>query len=253
MSTYTYQAPNFVDNATGAIFNPNGGFVSSLFPLGQNIKVMAVGDSITLGLGAESHGGFRMFLWQKLQDAGFTFTPVGWNTAPPALPYLTNYAHKGSGYCAYGGWTMKSLMNQAANNAVGVGNTPGTSIGQWITQYNPDVLFLMIGTNDTGSSATWAADMNALTTMIYGAKSDIKIVWGPIPYQQNYAYGVCDQLNNAWRAEWPARRAQGKVIIEAPTQDYVGTLAKNFNDLIHPGTYGHERLASAYFHAVVNN
>lgn len=253
MTTLVYNAPNYVDTVTGNTFVPSAPFSSSLLPSSVTTKVMLAGDSITFGLNCESHGGFRMFLGNKLADAGFDFSFVGWNTAPPNLPYLTNYAHKGSGHCSYGGWTMKSLMNQAANNAPGVGNTPGTSIGDWITQYTPDVLVLMIGTNDTGSSATWAADMQALTDMIYVAKSDIKIIWCPIIYQNNYAYGACDSLNAAWRTQWNSRRTAGKTVIEAATHTAVGITPKNFSDLIHPSTYGHERIASAIFEAFVSN
>ena len=252
MSKWTYStASGFTEDGTGRVIVPTEKFTCSWLPDGQNTKVMSVGDSITLGLGGESHGGYRMLLYRMLSDAGFSFTPRGWNTAPPNLPYATDYLHKGTGYSAYGGWTMKSLMNQAANNATGVGNTPGTSIATWITNYDPAFLILMIGTNDTGTPADWAADMSALATMIFNAKPSIKILWGPILYQNNLAWGTCDQVNAAWRTEWDKWRAQGKSIVEAPTQSYVGTAPKNFNDLIHPSTYGYEAIARAYFDTLV--
>lgn len=254
MPTYTYTNGKFVPVGGGATIDPAGGFTSSLLSRdpANPTKIMAVGDSITLGQGSERSGGYRMFLWQMLRDAGFYITPVGWNTANPVPAYDVTYAARGSGHCSYGGWKIQDVCDQTPGRTGRPAGTPlgSDGIGAWLTQYNPGVILVLLGTNNTpDSDPVKVQAMSDFATQVFNAKPDVKVVWGTMPYQQNYktTYPVTAQ----WAAEWA--KWTGKTVVRAEVADTLGTAADNFNDLIHPSLFGYERIATAWFNALTSN
>jgi lysophospholipase L1-like esterase len=89
-------------------------------------RIMAAGDSNTLGVGTPEFGGYRVSLSQILSSRGFAFDMVGtqWN-GPAELP---DKAHEG-----YGGYTIDDLAGIMPDK---------------LTLNPPDVVLLMIGSND---------------------------------------------------------------------------------------------------------
>lgn len=256
MAEYTYTGGKFVPTGGGTTIDPAGGFTSSLVSRdsANKTKIMAVGDSITLGQGSADTGGWRMLLWQKLTDAGFQFTPVGWNTQPPYSPFSNIYVHQGTGYSAYGGWKIEDCSDtNASRNGRAAGNPLGSDgIAAWLTTYNPDLLLVLLGTNNTGQSdSSNIAAMADFTTRLYGAKPNVKVIWGSMPYQSGYK--TTYPMTSWWQTEWNKWTAQGKTIVKAETADTLGWSASRFVDQVHPNLYGYERLASAWFNAIVSN
>lgn len=253
MATYTYTGGKFVPTSGGTVIDPSGGFTSTLVskdPSNPTI-IMPVGDSICLGQGGGAHGGWRMLLAEKLKSAGFYFNFVGWNHG-----YLydttTSFPMENSGYSAYGGWKIQDHLDQNASRA---GRAPGSPLGtdgiaQWIATYNPSVIIMMLGTNNwQDSSAVRQQAMSEFATAVFTAKPSIKIVWGTVLWQQNNQTSY--SFNTEWQSEWA--KWTGKTIVKAETQSAVGIVTKNFADTLHPSTFGYERMASAYFQALVNN
>lgn len=93
-----------------------------------SVKIMAAGDSNTFGIG--SPGGYRVSLYQTLTSRKFAFMMVGSQSDGP--PELLQKAHEG-----YSGYTIANLT------AI----LPGK-----LTLNPPDVVLLLIGTNDASGS-----------------------------------------------------------------------------------------------------
>ena len=255
MAGYTYTGGKFVPTAGGTTIDPAGGFTSTLLSktAGSPTKIMAVGDSITLGQGSERTGGYRMFLWQMLADAGFYITPVGWNTSNPVMPYDVSYPRRGSGHASYGGWKIQDHLDQLAGRTGRPSGNPlgSDGIGAWITTYNPDVLLVLLGTNNAAvdSSTVIQQVMSDFATAVYAAKPTVKVVWGTMPYQQNNK--TTYPVSGYWQTEWA--KWTGKTIVKAEVADTLGIQSDRFYDMIHPNINGYERIATAWFNALTTN
>jgi lysophospholipase L1-like esterase len=100
---------------------------------------MALGDSITAGVDAggtpDAKGGYRSYLIDLLKSAHYDFTMVGGRTdfsETLALPQ-----HEG-----WPGYVLRSFPSAPA------GQLYGQIIHDAITDYHPDIILLMAGTND---------------------------------------------------------------------------------------------------------
>ena len=255
MADYTYTGGKFVPTAGGTTIDPASGFTSTLVSraAGSPTKIMAVGDSITLGQGSERSGGWRMFLWQMLTDAGFYLTPVGWNTANPIMPYDVTYPRRGSGHASYGGWKIQDHLDQVAGRTGRAAGSPlgSDGIGAWITTYNPDLLIVNLGTNNAAvdPSTVRQQAMSDFATAVFAAKPTVNVVWGTMPYQQNNQ--TTYPVSTEWQTEWA--KWTGKKIVRAEVATRLGIVSENFYDMLHPSIYGYERIATALFDAIVAN
>lgn len=255
MTEYTYTGGKFVPTAGGTTIDPAGGFTSTLLSrtAGSPTRVMAVGDSITLGQGSERTGGYRMLLWQRLREAGFFVTPVGWNTTNPIMPYDVSYTDCGTGFSAYGGWKIQDINDQVAGRSGrAAGNPLGSDgIGAWITTYNPDVLLVLLGTNNAPVDNETVARqaMSDFATAVFNAKPTVKVVWGTMPYQMNYqtTYPITGYWQDEWN-KWP-----GKAIYRSEVATTLGIQADRFYDAIHPNINGYERISAAWFNTLTSN
>ncbi|SDB02460.1 Lysophospholipase L1 [Ruminococcaceae bacterium FB2012] len=105
-------------------------------PQYRNIKVMTLGDSITDGFWLE--GGYRVFLCNKLEENGLS-------------QYVDFVGSNHSGQCYdndHEGYTAFAI--EGFTRVKGVGSRSGIAkfAPDHIEQHKPDVLTLMIGTND---------------------------------------------------------------------------------------------------------
>ncbi|MFI5735371.1 GDSL-type esterase/lipase family protein [Kribbella sp. NPDC051587] len=106
-------------------------------------KVMAIGDSITAGADA-AQGGYRTDLWQLLRADGRPVDFVGsMSSGSAALADKDNEGH--------GGWTIEMIQ--------------GSVVG-WLNTYQPDVVTLMIGTNDMPTDAASGAAPGRLSALL---------------------------------------------------------------------------------------
>ncbi|MBL1216160.1 MAG: hypothetical protein D8M59_01545 [Planctomycetes bacterium] len=116
------------------------------------IRMMPLGDSITIG----SDGGYRTMLFNSLNYLGYSIDFVGSLKRQKNWPYLPDHDHEG-----HGGWRI---------------NTIERNITDWIAQYQPDVIFLHIGTNDISnneSAISVARQLSGLIETIYTAKPEV--------------------------------------------------------------------------------
>ncbi len=118
------------------------------------LKVMPLGDSITQG----TAGGYRTALYNLLGQRGYTVDFVGSSTFAGDWPELPDSNHEG-----HGGWRV----NNIDNNIVG-----------WMQTYQPDVIFLHIGTNDISnneSAGHVAWDLGNLLQTIFTTDPEVTV------------------------------------------------------------------------------
>ncbi|MFK4085065.1 GDSL-type esterase/lipase family protein [Kribbella sp. NPDC020789] len=106
-------------------------------------KLMAIGDSITAGADA-AQGGYRTDLWQLLRADGRPVDFVG--SASSGSAALADKDNEG-----HGGWTIDMIQ--------------GSVVG-WLNTYQPDVVTLMIGTNDMHTDESSGAAPGRLSTLL---------------------------------------------------------------------------------------
>lgn len=104
---------------------PSPGFRTGWGPRSPLVRIMPLGDSITVGVGSTDGAGYRSRLERRLAAAGLPVDFVGSRDAgPPGLD---------DGHEGHSGWTISRLARR---------------VDRWLAAYRPDVVLLHIGTND---------------------------------------------------------------------------------------------------------
>ncbi len=147
------------------------------------LQIMPMGDSITQGAGAG--GGYRSPLYASLSAAGFPFQYIGARTDNATTLLTTNNQTHHEGHGSYS--TDLLLGNLDASTPYG-GTNEG---GYWITGIPgtrapayPDVILLMIGTNDIGmwshTPAETIAYYDQLLTKLVTLRPNARIICASI-------------------------------------------------------------------------
>ena len=234
------------------IVEPDVPVSSQFFPAGGTAngttRVMAIGDSLTLGQGGSTTGGYRHTLWQKLAAAGLPFLPCGENTQPPYSDTGTGYY--GSRWSGFGGWKIADLMDGTPGSGA---NQTGKAIPQWFASHNPHVLLLMIGTNDiteTSSLAVLRPRFQALLDLIYDLRPTIPIVLGRVPQYQTLVWGPVTAYNDMMVEELASRVAANPArAMAVANMESIRGEAK-YSDYVHLGPAGYTEMADLWYDAV---
>jgi lysophospholipase L1-like esterase len=188
---------------------------------------MPLGDSITDGY--EIPGGYRVPLWRELADGRFDVNFVGsLQNGPPSLPDKDHEGHSG--------WRIDQIRR---------------SIDGWLEMYRPDVVLLLIGTNDMlrhYHTATAARRLGSLIDRIHALRPATKIFVSSIPpsadVHANVAIGSYDKavrriVAARARARWPVWFVDGGRLTRADLADGV-----------HPNNVGYQKLARLWYRAL---
>lgn len=128
-------------------------------------KVMPLGDSITYGIVNENlkdFGGYRTELWNKFKANDLTVDFVGSQSTGPDS--LGDRDHEG-----HGGKTIDWIDN---------------NVDGWLNTYMPDIVTLMIGTNDAGrgdSISQMSSELSDLIDKINWQLPDAQVLVASIP------------------------------------------------------------------------
>ena len=229
---------------------PNAGAMT-----GNLGSILPLGDSITYGGGAA--GGYRDPLYTRLHNAGDTFTFVGTETAN-STTILNN-----AGQSHHGGYSGYFIEGQAITGVATPNGKPGLyeGLGTSIGPFNPDIILLMIGTNDIGygyaAPNTAATRLTALINHIYDFQPKASLFLASItPRTSGYNGLSGDDLNalaQTYNAAMPGivngQRALGRKVFFV---DMYNAIDKNtdLSDGVHPNASGYNKMAQTWYNAV---
>lgn len=221
----------------------SAGGSGSYNPCGNPCKILPFGDSITHGLQSSDSGGYRSQLFKLVVAAGKKVTFLGSQSDGPAnvsgVMFPKNHeGHDGytvdSGFSKYGTPGISSLIPSPAFSTV------------------PDIVLLMIGTNDitsTSSPGSTSTRLDGLLGKIVGVAPNALIVVAKIT---PVSYSSTDLTN--YNAKIPdivaARVAQGQhlALVDMSTMPKSGLAS----DGVHPNDQGYTFMANAWFTAIQN-
>ena len=133
----------------------------------KTIRIMPIGDSITDG--AKSKGSYRKYLYNSLIKNKFSIKMVGPVLSDKFVDFkdeTENFSYEAS-HCGYCGYTIKAnkdrkgIMDAVQNN-------------NYLIKYKPDVVILMIGTNDIQINEDVETIISNLKDFILYIKNNIK-------------------------------------------------------------------------------
>lgn len=222
----------------------------SLFVPGRTTRVMAVGDSITAGVGSPATGGYRVPLFTAMAARGWNFTTAGANVGPPQAPLQVLNPYTQSRWAGAGGWSMNDIMAVDSKR-----NTSGVGIESWIKDADPDVILLHIGTNDVigdwDTEPKLRADFTALMDRIFAAKPTVRVLAAtPLQFPGARDNASIAALGRIIPEEAAARNARGQRVDVVPMQDALPDRSY-YSDAVHPSRLGYETMAALWMKALI--
>lgn len=196
----------------------------------MTLKILPVGDSITDG--AQIPGGYRTNLWNSFKASSLSIDFVGSLSNGPSS--LGDKDHEG-----HSGWRIDEIAN---------------SINGWLNTQQPDVITLMIGTNDILDNfdvSAAPARLSALIDQITNLFPNTNLLVASIPPISD---ARINQQVLAFNATIPnivsSKSGEGKKVT------FVDMFTKlNSSDLIdgiHPNEVGYNKIAQAWESAILS-
>lgn len=196
-----------------------------------SVRILPLGDSITYGHGSANKGGYRLPLWNDLQERGISIDFVGSQEVGP-----TSFDRDNEGLP---GWKI----NQIASEVVG-----------WLQTYQPQIILLHIGTNDfvkNDHPELATARLSHLIDLIMTTLPNaILIVAQIIPITRNAELNA-EVIN--YNADIPgivrAKVARGKHVQYVDM--YHAVSPDMLPDQIHPNDAGYDQMAKVWLRALL--
>ena len=188
------------------------------------VKIMPLGDSITHGVGAS--GGYRLELKDLLVPAGYSFDFVGSRNSGPYE--IEDRQHEGNS-----GYKIHDIAAIARNR---------------VTTYRPDIVLLVIGTNDVWTDYeldSAPARLGGLIDTIVDAAPAASVIVGSIP---PLADSLDDAQARTYNAAVPgvvqARADAGKKV--SFVDMYGAMTLADLYDGVHPNADGYFKMANVW-------
>lgn len=227
-----------------------------VFRNSMNLRIMPLGDSITRGKGGST---WRLFLKDLLQQTGIDCLFVG------SCPHAPNYGEPwGDAYLAlkealgnnkehegWGGLKISDIIELKDNP-----DYPDFTIEELLLQNPADIILLMIGTNDILNQYKLVRAPERLNNLISKItnNSTAHLLVSTIP--PNYASQEIDlnaevKLFNsqipAIVKNWQSSGFKVSLVDAGNKLSHVDML----QDGLHPNIYGNQKIAAAWFDAIV--
>lgn len=227
--------------AGGSMGGSGGAGYEPCPPMGACV-IMPFGDSITEGY--PNGGGYRVELFRLAHSEGHDITFVG--SATPNGPNMVDGVPFPRNHEGHGGYTIDSI-----GNANGIRQFVEPSI----QNYEPDIITLMIGTNDINGNLQVASAperLGQLLDAIYAADADVLVILAQIvPTRSDGTNQAVQTYNAAIPALVTERTAMGYhlILIDmyeafARDADYKTTL---LGDNLHPNDTGYARMGQTWY------
>ncbi|OUM70534.1 family 3 carbohydrate esterase [Piromyces sp. E2] len=212
---------------------------------GDTIKIMPVGDSITFGMG--ENGGYRKYLYNSLTQKGYKIDmvgPEGSNSASAnGIQYDDNHA-------GYSGFQIKEIPDWGRQQGGEGSLFNKLKSKNAVKQAQPDIILLIIGTNDMTANRSMDACVNDLRSLLDLMLADMPsggiIFMGSIP--EFTAYGGNAQrvanYNNTVKKVAEEYASKGKNVRFADVHSSLNGTADLGSDQLHPNGNGYKKMGN---------
>ena len=191
---------------------------------------MPLGNSITDGYNVP--GGYRINLSKQLTNEGVNFEFVGSMKNGPES--LSSKNHEG-----HSGWRIEQI-NQL--------------VKRWLKKGQPEIILLMIGTNDLAQNylvETAPERLNKLISDIFNKLPEVQILVASIPpIDEPIINKKVQDYNSAIKVIVLNRKKQGDRLEFVDI--YSGLIMEDLADGVHPNIQGHNKIAQIWETALIN-
>ncbi|MEJ3746201.1 right-handed parallel beta-helix repeat-containing protein [Actinomycetes bacterium KLBMP 9797] len=192
------------------------------------VRIMPLGDSITDGYPGLP-GGYRVGLWQKLRDGGYTVDFVGSLANGPAEPFDRD--HEG-----HSGYRISEIDER---------------VGLCFPSARPDVVLLHIGTNDVTSNFAGIGDrLSQLVDHIVAAAPTAHVFVATITPAANAARESSTRQYNALIPGIVSARASAGEKVYLVDMHPALNPATDLYDGLHPNAQGYAKMATVWYDAL---
>jgi len=224
--------------------NNNGGGAATAVS-GDVIKIMPVGDSITFGMG--ENGGYRKYLYQSLTQKGYNIDMVGPEGSNSATANNIRYDDNHAGYSGYQIKEIPDWGRQQGNEGSLYNKLKSKNA---VKQAQPDIILLIIGTNDMTANRSMDACANDLRALLDYMLADMPsngiIFMGSIP--EFTAYGGNAQrvanYNGTVKKVAEEYASKGKNVRFADVHGSLNGTADLGSDQLHPNGNGYKKMGN---------
>lgn len=170
----------------------------------KNKKLIILGDSLTEGYGVTQDSAFPVLLQKKITDDQINWTVIG-------------------------------------SGSSGSTSASGISRMKWLIRQKPDVIFIILGSNDgLRGLKVEETEKNLNETIQFGLKNNIQIILGQLHMPPNYGKQYAKQFSDIY----PRVAKKNKIMLAPFLLDKVaGNKDLNLADGIHPNEKGHKQVA----------
>ncbi|MDO5561010.1 MAG: GDSL-type esterase/lipase family protein [Oscillospiraceae bacterium] len=208
----------------------------------DQVNIMPIGDSITFGLGED--GGYRKYLDYALKTKDIEFDmvgPEGSNSA--SFNYNGQNCQYDGNHAGYSGYTIKQQYPVPSWGENGL--LEKLKSKDAVKQAQPDIVLLIIGTNDMTANRNLndcEQDLHTLIDYLLADMPDDGIVFmGSIP--EFTAYGGNEQrVGNYNNTVKKVAESYGENVQFADVHGCLNGMADMSNDNLHPSGAGYEKM-----------
>jgi len=217
----------------------------------DTIKIMPVGDSITFGMG--ENGGYRKYLYSALTNKGYKIDMVGPEGSPSATANGIQYDDQHAGYS---GFQIKEIPDWGRQQGGDGSLYNKLKDKNAVKQAQPDIILLLIGTNDMTANRSMdacAADLSSLLDyMIADMPANCMIFMGSIP--EFTAYGGNAQrvanYNGTVKKVADDYQSKGKNVRFADVHGSLNGTNDLGGDQLHPNGNGYKKMGAFWAQTV---
>lgn len=226
--------------------------MAAVLTQGKSTKLMPVGDSITLGKDTVT-GGYRSVLYEWLTASGYAITYVGKgddgdpaNATVTSSKMTTPSSHEG-----YGSFRTDMILNGGSAE-----KRTAPPLKETLAKYRPDIVLLMIGTNDIIQDKDLEhlnERMEKLIATVLESDSNITLLVASIAPIRHPKWAGKESQVMAFNAAVQAMVARHKALHhKIDFVDVHASLEKEglSGDGVHPNQGGYRKIAGAWYQAL---
>lgn len=196
------------------------------------LRVMALGDSVTLGTGSSHGAGYRLEFWNRLHAEGYAVDMVGGKAGGPDT---IDNRHQ-----AYEKGTLFDL---------------NADVVEKVRRYQPDVVLLLTGSDECRtqgfSPRSFAVNLGILMDRIQTAKHGVKIFVATLPPNRfGRKQDAKLQVNALVRRAVKERAARGEAVVLVDVFPLLDP-DRDMLDAQRPNDAGYEKIGDAFADALL--